>query len=73
MKKGSKVGGGGGAGDVEMQDLIDQLIKIIGTQSRVIESLGDALTSMKVAGSSGPDDEDEDEDDEEDEEENEEK
>lgn len=67
----SKSSKGGGAGDVEVQELIDQLIKIIGTQSRVIEALGDALTSMKVAGSSGPD-EDEDEGEEEDDEENEE-
>lgn len=33
-------------GDDELHDLVDQLIKIIGTQSRVIEALGDALTAL---------------------------
>lgn len=51
--------GKSGGNDVEMQELVDQLIKIIGTQSRVIEALGDAITALKVAKGQAEDEENE--------------
>lgn len=53
MRKQSKSDNDG----VEMSELVEQLVKIIGTQSRVIEALGDALTAMKVAKGQAEDEE----------------